>query len=298
MSKQVALLVGLLAGFALVLSLVVSITIVPVGHVGVYTLFGDVRAEEMQPGFYLCNPLATIYDIDVRRKTHKEKVSIPCQDQLTVECDISIQWRVISASAAESLQDTGGVAELLEVHLVPTLRSKAREEGKSIERSELLFQETTQTALQGAVLTGLQERMQPVGIEVSEVLLRNIRLPEFITEAVQRKKEREQKAEEQKAELERFRTEQEQTVAKAEADLKAAEAEAAQKKLLADAQAYEIDKINTAIAGNPAYVQLKALEALQSISKDPASKVYFLNGDSPQPLPLLNLGVNREKDSH
>jgi len=32
------------------------------------------------------------------------------------------------------------------------------------------------------------------------------------------------------------------------------------------------------------------LEALKAISKDPASKVYFLNGDSPTPLPLMNLG--------
>jgi len=59
---------------------------------------------------------------------------------------------------------------------------------------------------------------------------------------------------------------------------------------MADAQAYEITKINDAIARNPAYIQLQSLEALKAISKDPASKVYFIDGSSPTPLPLMHLG--------
>ena len=35
---------------------------------------------------------------------------------------------------------------------------------------------------------------------------------------------------------------------------------------------------------------LSALEALKAISKDPASKIYFMDGDSPSPLPLMNIG--------
>ena len=59
---------------------------------------------------------------------------------------------------------------------------------------------------------------------------------------------------------------------------------------LADAQAYEITKINDAIAQNPAYIQLQSLETLNAISKDPASKVHFIDGSSPTPLPLMHLG--------
>ena len=60
--------------------------------------------------------------------------------------------------------------------------------------------------------------------------------------------------------------------------------------MLADAQAYEIEKINSAIGSNPNYVKLQALEALKAISKDPASKIYFMDGDSPSHLPLMNFG--------
>ena len=36
--------------------------------------------------------------------------------------------------------------------------------------------------------------------------------------------------------------------------------------------------------------QPEGIEALKAISKDPASKIYFMDGSSPTPLPLLHLG--------
>ena len=79
-------------------------------------------------------------------------------------------------------------------------------------------------------------------------------------------------------------------MARAAAGREAAEEQAATKRILADATAYEITQINNAISRNPAYIQLQSLEALKAISKDPASKVYFLDGSSPSPLPLMHLG--------
>ena len=93
--------------------------------------------------------------------------------------------------------------------------------------------------------------------------------------------------------MERFATEQQQKVALAKAENEAATEQANKKRVLADAQAYEIEKINRAIGNNPNYVKLQALEALKAISNDPASKIYFMNGDSPSPLPLMNIGINK-----
>ena len=45
-----------------------------------------------------------------------------------------------------------------------------------------------------------------------------------------------------------------------------------------------------ALQRNPAYIQLQSLEALKAISKDPASKMYFMDGSSTNPLPLMHLG--------
>jgi regulator of protease activity HflC (stomatin/prohibitin superfamily) len=144
--------------------------------------------------------------------------------------------------------------------------------------------------LQNALESGLRDHLGPTGVIVSAVLIRDITLPPFIVQAIEQKKEREQAVERERAELERVRTELQQEVARAQAGREAAEEEAARMVILADAQAYEINAINNAISDNPAYIQLQSLEALKAISKDPASKVYFLDGSSPSPLPLMHLG--------
>ena len=264
---------------------------VPAGHVAVATLFGKVQSAAYEEGLHIpVNPLYQWYLFDVRQKTHKETANVPSQDQLQTRVDVSVQYRLRGSEAPRILQQTGMASQVLEVHLVPKLRSVLREQGKSIRRAEDFFLEETQNRLQGTLQTEMQSYLRDKGVDVEAVLIRDINLPAFITKAIEAKKEREQEVEKQKAELERFRTEQQQKIAAAQAERAAAEETAARQRVLADARAYEIEALNKAIGNNPNYLKLQALEALQAISKDPAAKVYFLNGDSPAPLPLMHLG--------
>lgn len=264
---------------------------VPAGHVGVATLFGKVQSNSFTEGLHIpVNPLYEWHLFDVRQKTHSETSNVPSQDQLQTKIDVSVQYRLVSEDAPRILQETGGIENVRAVHIVPKLRSLIREQGKTIKRAEDFFLEATQTTLQTALLEGLKDYLRPKGVDVEAVLIRDISLPPFITKAIEAKKEREQEVEKQKAELERFTTEQKQKVALARAEKDAAEAEAEKRRLLADAQAYEITKINEAIGRNPNYVKLQALKSLEAISKDPAAKVYFIDGTSPAPLPLMHLG--------
>lgn len=263
---------------------------VPAGHVAVATLFGEVKPEAYSEGLNIpVNPLLKFHKFDVREKTHFEQARVPSQDQLQTEIDVSVQYRLNGKMASKILQETGTIDNMLQVQLIPKLRSLLREQGKSIKRAEDFFKEETQEKLQNDLTTGLAEYLAPKGINVSAVLIRDIALPPFITRAIEAKKEREQEVEKQKAELERYKTEQQQLIAAAEAERKAAEEEAQKRRVLADAQAYEIEKINEAIGNNPNYVKLQSLEALKSISKDPASKVYFIDSNASQPLPLMHL---------
>ena len=264
---------------------------VPAGHVAVATLFGSVKPEPYEAGLHIpVNPLYEWHLYDVRQKTHLEQASVPSQDQLQTKIDVSVQYRMNRKDAPRILKETGTSEAVVRVHIVPKLRSLIREQGKSVKRAEDFFLEESQVTLQTALLEGLRDYLGPKGIEVGAVLLRDIALPPFITKAIEQKKEREQEVEKQKAELERYSTEQQQKVASAQAERMAAEEQAAQRRVLADVQAYEIEKINTAIGKNPNYVKLQALEALKAMSKDPAAKIYFINGDSPMPLPLMHLG--------
>ncbi len=289
-SQVILVGVGILA-FIVVIFLTQCFKTVPAGHVAVATIFGKVNDKPYEEGLHFpVNPLYQWTLYDARQKTIKETAGVPSQDQLTTMLEVSVQYRVNKEMASVILQETGTTEEMIQVHLIPKFRSALREQGKSIVRAEDFFKEETQMTMQNNLALELKDSMAPKGILVQEVLLRDIRLPQFITRAIEQKKEREQEVEKQKAELERFKTEQEQKLVQAEAERKAAEQEAEKKKLLADAQAYEIEKINEAISNNQAYIQLKALESLQAISKDPAAKMYFMNGESAMPLPLLHMG--------
>ncbi len=263
---------------------------VPAGHVAVATFFGEVVNTPFREGLHFpVNPLYSWYYYDARQRTIKEEAEVPSQDQLKTKMDVSVIFRVNGNMAPQILQETGDARQVVEVHLVPRLRSVLREQGKSIQRAEDFFLEDTQERLQSALEDGLVE-IESQGIEIINVLIRDITLPASLQRQIELKKEREQEVEKQKAELERFRTEQQQLIAAAEAEKEAATLEAERRRLIADAQAYEINALNDAIADNPAYVQLQALEALKSISKDPSSKIYFMDGNSSSPLPLMNIG--------
>ena len=264
---------------------------VPAGYVGVATLFGEVQSDPYEEGLHIpVNPFYEWFLYDVRQKSHLEEANVPSQDQLQTKIQVSVQFRLMNDMAPKILQETGAAQDVLRVHIVPKLRSLLREQGKAIKRAEDFFLEETQQNMQTSLVGGLRDYLGTKGVNVGAVLIRDISLPPFIIKAIESKKEREQEVEKQKAELLRFETEQQQKVALAKAESEAATEQASKLRVLADAQAYEIEKINKAIGNNPNYVKLQALEALKAISKDPASKIYFMDGDSPTPLPLMNIG--------
>lgn len=286
-----------IAGVAIVVVAVILVPValrvfrtVPAGSVAVATLFGDPRPVSYEAGMHLVNPLYKWHLYDATEQTHMETADVPSQDQLATSVDVSIQWRIMSSEAPVIIKETGSKEQLLTKHIVPKVRSLLREQGKSIARAEDFFREETQQQLQTSLTEGLRSYLSEKGIEVTAVLIRDIRLPVTLRQQIEAKKAAEQQAEREKAELERQRTAKEQIVVEAEAQRRAAEEEAQQRRVLADAQAYEIETINAALANAPAYIQLQALEALKSMSGDPAAKLYFMNSDSPMPLPLMNIG--------
>ena len=265
---------------------------VPAGHVGVATFFGEVQDRPYPEGpHFPVNPLFNWHDMDVREKSTKlPGIEVPTRDQLLTRVDLSVQYRLDGSKAPLILRETGDESQVVAVHMLPKVRSLLRELGTNIARAEDFFLEETREKLALGLREGLSAYVGPRGIIIDTVLVRGINLPPVLAKAIEQKKEREQAVEREKAELERYRTEQQQQVALARAKREAAEEEAQTVMVMADAKAYEIEAINKAVAQNPAYIQLQALEALKKIAEDPSAKIYFMDGQSPQPLPLLHMG--------
>ncbi len=253
---------------------------VPAGHVKVAALFGKVQEQVYDEGLHFpVNPLYSWYEYDVRQKTLKfDKLGVPSQDQLISHFDVSLQYRLIGTSAPEVKKNTGSAADVVEIHLVPYFRSLIREQGKTVANAEEFYSEAVQNRMQVDMMQALTNKLQPIGIEMQGILIRNVVLPPFIAQAVEDKKRREQEAEKQKAELKRFSTEQEQKIATANAEFEAAKLEEQRIRLLADAEAYKIKQINQAAQQSPAYIQLKQIEAWNGILP------RYMGGEGTMPL--------------
>ncbi len=81
-------------------------------------------------GIHLINPLVEITLFDARQKTYKEEMGVPSSDQLITRFDLSIQYRLIKEQAPVMLKETGTPTEVIDVHMMPLLRSLMREIGK------------------------------------------------------------------------------------------------------------------------------------------------------------------------
>lgn len=228
-TKQIILISsGVVALLILVGVIFSSLATVPAGNVGVVSLFGKVDNDIMEEGMNFKNPLAKVTLFDAKQKTHKENISMPSKDQLITSFEMSIQYRLIKSKASQMLQETGTPDEVVNVHMIPLLRSKAREIGKSVDNAEQFYDDAIQQRIQAelkASLTTLSEK----GIQIDALLIRGVTLPSVITKAVQRKKEMAQEAEKAKEELNKFKVEQEKKEAQALAEKKAEVIEAQKK---------------------------------------------------------------------
>jgi Membrane protease subunits, stomatin/prohibitin homologs len=183
---------------------------VPAGHVKVATLFGKVQDDTYVEGLHIVNPLLDFTAFDLRQKTHKETAGIPAEDKLITRMDVSVQYRTVGEMAPDILRNTGTTDALIQVHMIPKLRSILREQGKGVEKSQDFFKESIQRQLQETLQVGLSEFLAPKGLQVETVLIRDVQLPEVIRTAITETKKREQEVLKQQAELERFATEQDQ----------------------------------------------------------------------------------------
>lgn len=253
--KYVKLAALFIIGFIIVTC---SIEIVPAGHVKVGRVFGKVQAVAISEGLNFVNPVANWTLFDGRQKSLKITAEVPSRDQLTTKFEMSIQYRLSKNMASQVLKETGTFEKAVEVHLVPRVRSLIREQGASVKKAEDFFKDEVKRKIQVGLLHALKLGVEPKGILIGAILIRDVNLPPFIVKAIEKKKEREQDAEREVAELKRFRTEQEKLLATAEAELAAERKRAETKVVRADAEYYYNLKLSKSLT--PIIVRQQTIE--------------------------------------
>jgi regulator of protease activity HflC (stomatin/prohibitin superfamily) len=194
----------------LVIVLVASLAYVPAGHVGVLTMFGRVTEDVLPEGTHLVNPLMRNFRMSVRTQELQEQASVPSQEGLLVTLDTSLLFRLNAERAHEAFRTIG--PEYVDVVIVPNLRSAIRSITAANSANALYSGQREMVAQR--IAAELTRELEPRGVIVESVLLRDVQLPQMLRQAIEAKQQAEQEAlrmsfvlEREKQEAERKRIE-------------------------------------------------------------------------------------------
>ena len=176
-----------------------AFVIVPAGNTGVvFNVFGGVQDDELGEGFHIVLPVlqqVTLYDIRQQELTLAEEsgdqVTARSSEGLEINVDATILYQVDPRDAARLHQDIGPSYELVRVR--PEVRSQIRDAIGQYAAADLIS--TQRTDLQLGVEASLKDALEEDNILVLAVLMRDIRIPTTITNAIEEKQAAEQQVE-------------------------------------------------------------------------------------------------------
>jgi prohibitin 1 len=196
---------ALLALVLLALTAFNSIACVTTGHVGVVTLFGRVTGRTMSEGIHMVNPLARVHELNIKTQEAKERAAVPSQEGLIMGLEASVLYHLQPERAAEVFQKVG--TTYADVLLVPNFRSAIRGV-TAANLASTLYSDARETIAR-QILSDLQAEVQPRGIAIENVLLRDLQLPDTLKQAIEAKQQAQQEAQRMEFVLQRERQEAE-----------------------------------------------------------------------------------------
>jgi regulator of protease activity HflC (stomatin/prohibitin superfamily) len=261
------LILGGFVAFLLLIFLFNCITTIPAGHIGVLTLFGRVTDEQLASGIHLVNPFKKVNEMSVRTQALKESADVPSEEGLVMRLDTSLVFHLNPSKASYVYKDLG--LNYIEAIVEPTLRSAIREATASHSANALYS--SARQEVQNQIRAALQRDLAPRGIEVEDVLLRDIQLPLSLKASIELKQQAEQESLAMNFKLQKE---------KQEAERKRIEAQG-----IRDFQTTVSQGISNQL------LEWKGIEATETIAKSANTKIVVI-GNSKNGLPLVLGGGN------
>ena len=217
-----------LSGVVVVLGLwlfFASIVIVDAGQTGVYSLFGKVKGEELRSGFHLVIPLAKVTKMSIRTEeytmsvAHNEgkrigddSIAALTKEGLSVNLDMTVLYHLSEDKASDVYQTVGLNYE--EKVIRPSIRTAIRDIIAEYDAKDIYSEKRNEAAVK--IAEKLSVDMNPRGIVIEDVLLRNVDLPANLANAIQEKLQADQEAQKYDFILEKEKKEKERKIIEAE----------------------------------------------------------------------------------
>ena len=249
---------GILAGATLAF-LSYAFVVIPAGHVGVlFNVFGGVQDRELTEGFHIVLPViqqVTEYDVRQQELTLAtntgDQINARSSEGLDIGVDVTVIYQVAAMEAAKLHQDIG--PSYVNIRLRPQIRTAVRDGIANYNAASLIS--TERMAVQRGIEQELSTSLEPDNVRILGVLLRDVRIPTLITDAIEEKQ-----AAEQQVEVEENRRRQSEISAQRRVIEAEGERDATIARAEGEAQALELRA--EALRGNPDLIQLEFAQRL------------------------------------
>ncbi len=202
-----------------------SIVIVDAGETGVYSLFGKVKDDELRSGFHLVIPLAKVTKMSIRteeytmsiaqgegKKIGNDAIASLTKEGLSVDLDMTVFYKLDENKASDVYRELGLTYD--EKIIRPTIRTAIRDVIAQYDAKDIYSEKREEAA--DKILEVVKNNLDPRGITVEEVLLRNVALPANLANSIQEKLQAEQTAQKYDFLLETEKKEKERIIIEAE----------------------------------------------------------------------------------
>ncbi len=183
------------------------------GEVGVSKSFGSISDEPVSQGVALQFPVVRIVETwNVKLQELKETARVPSSEGLIVGLETSLLFQV-QPDKAPAIRKTV-VWNYVELLIVPYFRNAVRDvvSGYPVKN---IYGEQGRKEIAGKVRDFLRGHLEPRGIEIVDVLLRDVKLPARFKESIEAKLTAEQRVQQKQFELEQAKKDAEIEVARA-----------------------------------------------------------------------------------
>lgn len=190
-----------------------AMKVVEDGQTGVKADFGKITDEPLSTGIHFYCPLVSWIEVwNTKTQELKETASVPSSEGLISSLDVSVLFN-ISKERAVLVRKTIG-ADYVDIVLEPYVREAIRNVVSGYE-VKALFNDQGRNEIAKKILAFIKERVEPRGIAIQDVLLRDVRLPETFSASIQMKLRTEQEALQKEFELQKAKKDAEIEVAHA-----------------------------------------------------------------------------------
>ncbi len=191
-----------------------GLAVIEDGQVGVKADFGHIADEALGPGWHWYVPFTSWVEVwDVKTQELKEMASVPSSEGLISQLDVSVIYNVPKEQAVAIRKTIG--SDYRETIIEPYVREAIRNvvSGYAV---KALFSDAGRKEIGDNILTFLKTKLEPRGLVMQDVLLRDVRLPPSFAQSIELKLRAEQESLQKEFELTKAKKDAEIEVARAQ----------------------------------------------------------------------------------